>query len=214
MSKIVLGKRKASNKQKVTTNSIRQVVKRANRTKNLLDKFPSEQLRYVQNGLNLTVIYDHASNLDAKIISWAFELTKSNMKALYEGCSWGWNDKEKLSQLTHRMSHFLVAVDEENEPKAFVNFRFDTDYDDPVLYCYEIQLECAVQRKGVGMYLMDLLHQIAKLTDMKKVKLTVLKENESAFRFYLDSCKFKIDFTSPSVSKEDECYEILSKVCN
>ncbi len=33
---------------------------------------------------------------------------------------------------------------------AFVHFRWECEESVPVLYCYEIQLEAAVQRKGLG----------------------------------------------------------------
>ena len=36
--------------------------------------------------------------------------------------------------------------------KLFPGDRFDMDHDDDVLYCYEIQLEECVRRKGLGKY--------------------------------------------------------------
>ena len=38
---------------------------------------------------------------------------------------------------------------------AFAHFRFDMDYDDEVLYVYEIQLEDCVKRKGLGKFMMQ-----------------------------------------------------------
>lgn len=33
---------------------------------------------------------------------------------------------------------------------AYVHFRWEEEEGIPILYCYEIQLEAAVQRKGLG----------------------------------------------------------------
>ena len=40
---------------------------------------------------------------------------------------------------------------------AFAHFRFDMDYDDEVLYVYEIQLEDCVKRKGLGKFMMQVI---------------------------------------------------------
>ena len=34
----------------------------------------------------------------------------------------------------------------------YYNLRFDMDRDDDVLYCYDIQLEESVRRKGLGLF--------------------------------------------------------------
>ena len=39
-------------------------------------------------------------------------------------------------------------------------FRFDMDFDDDVLYCYEIQLEPEVRRKGLGQINIYFSHRI------------------------------------------------------
>ena len=41
---------------------------------------------------------------------------------------------------------------------AFAHFRFDMDYDDEVLYVYEIQLEDCVKRKGLGKFMMQVIN--------------------------------------------------------
>ena len=56
-------------------------------------------------------------------------------------------------------ARYLIArsTAEENTGKllAFAHFRFDMDYDDEVLYVYEIQLEDCVKRKGLGKFMMQ-----------------------------------------------------------
>ena len=39
---------------------------------------------------------------------------------------------------------------QDGAPQAYVHFRWEEEDGVPVLYCYEIQLESAVQRKGLG----------------------------------------------------------------
>ena len=44
----------------------------------------------------------------------------------------------------------VCAQSAEERPVAYVHFRWEEEDGVPVLYCYEIQLEAAVQRKGLG----------------------------------------------------------------
>ena len=52
----------------------------------------------------------------------------------------------------------LIARDTSKSPSApaaFVSFRFDMDYDDEVLYVYEVQMEKDFRRKGLGKFMMQ-----------------------------------------------------------
>lgn len=44
----------------------------------------------------------------------------------------------------------MVQGGSERRPMAYVHFRWEEEDSVPILYCYEIQLEAAVQRKGLG----------------------------------------------------------------
>ena len=46
----------------------------------------------------------------------------------------------------------LLSVQDERKPVAFVHLRWEKDDTEgwPILYCYDIQLEPCVQRKGLG----------------------------------------------------------------
>jgi ribosomal protein S18 acetylase RimI-like enzyme len=109
------------------------------------------------------------------------------------------------------------ASDENNDKElaSFAHFRFDYDDEEEptctVLYVYEIQVEAAYRRKGVGRRLMAIMESIAKKTEMENVVLTVFKKNESAMNFYTDSLGYSIDSYSPSKFGEPADYEILSK---
>ena len=43
--------------------------------------------------------------------------------------------------------------------------RYDMDFDDDVLYCYEIQLEESCRGKGLGKFMMKVLRQREKRQD-------------------------------------------------
>ena len=54
--------------------------------------------------------------------------------------------------------------------------RYDMDHDDDVLYCYEIQLEDSVRRKGLGKFMMKVLELMMIKSDLLKIMCTVFKE--------------------------------------
>lgn len=161
--------------------------------------------------LRLEISCRGRSTMDAATLDWTLALTETNMRALYEASDWGWNQEEKRAELEHSDAMYLLATGN-GVAQGFVHFRLDTDFGKPVVYCYEIQLEKAVQRKGLGQFFTRILLSLAFETKMTKVVLTVLKSNKGAVNFYRNKFNFKIDETSPSVAtNEDVCYEILSK---
>ena len=82
--------------------------------------------------------------------------------------------------------------------------RYDMDFDDDVLYCYEIQLEESCRGKGLGKFMMKVLrkkeklyhlskiviflHQVLELLTIQagllKTMLTVFKHNTKAVTFF------------------------------
>lgn len=59
---------------------------------------------------------------------------------------WGWNDKEKHSEMTDPHAWYLIAhdMDHDDKPVAAVHFRFDIDNDDEVLYWYVVAISVSV----------------------------------------------------------------------
>ena len=53
--------------------------------------------------------------------------------------------------------------------EQYLGYRFDMDHDDDVLYCYEIQLEECVRRKGLGVYTLFVLSRLDYLFVFRKV---------------------------------------------
>ncbi|PIK39919.1 putative N-alpha-acetyltransferase 40 [Apostichopus japonicus] len=143
--------------------------------------------KYDRNGLTVSIDCHKMPECARDTVDWALSLLSTNMKSLGE----------------------------DQNPVGFVHFWFDMDFDDEVLYCYEIQLVEEVRRKGLGKFLIQILEMLAYQTQMKKVMLTVFKHNKEANSFFVNQLKYEIDETSPSIydpmNPEDYDYEILSK---
>jgi len=189
------------------------VVNKANNQEDPMAPFPVFR-KFEKNGLTVILECKLCGSLDLATVDWIFNLKKRNMKALYEQCEWGWNDKIKKEEMTDDRAWYLIArtPEPESKPVAFSHFRFDMDYGDEVLYCYELQLEEQVRRKGLGKFMLQILELIGFSAHMKKVVLTVLKHNPEAKAFFT-ALKYTTDETSPEDNVlEQYSYEILSKM--
>ena len=63
---------------------------------------------------------------------------------------------------------FRLFREEDGKMMGFAHFRYDMDFDDEVLYVYEIQLEEEFQRKGLGRFMMQVL---SRLINKQKIVL-------------------------------------------
>ena len=84
-------------------------------------------MKYDRNGLDCTIDFYSKLPADAKL--WAFELVKSNMEELYDEAGYGWDDQDKLSELSEDGTRFLVARNKSGERIAFAHFRFTVQGD-------------------------------------------------------------------------------------
>lgn len=187
-------------------------VEKANKIPDPMD-FVKPFRRFERNGLSLTIEFKRASEMTEGEIEWAFKLTKKNMQTLYEESEWGWKDKDKREEMTEDKALYLIARDSTSKPVAFTHFRFDMEFDEEVLYCYEIQVIDEVRRKGIGKFFMQILELIAYHTEMIKVMLTTFKQNKIAQGFFRNTMKYNEDDISPEdpLFEEGYRYEILSK---
>ena len=187
-------------------------VKTADLVENPLELLTAFQ-KYTRNGLVLNIQCKHAKLMSDDEFNVAFDLVKKNMRSLYDGSSWGWNERSKKEEMREDNARYLLAFNEEDKIVAISHFRFDVDDDTEVLYCYEVQLTEEVRRKGLGKFLIQILELIAMKAKMKKVVLTVFKANTRAVNFFT-KMKYTIDDTSPQYDDEDienYDYEIYSK---
>jgi len=170
--------------------------------------------KYNKNDIQISVTCHPVSALEASVMDWVFDLTKRNMETLYETSDWGWRDKEKKEELTEETAWYLICKNEEGQNVAFVHFRFDLEDDVEVLYLYEIQMEKAIRRKGLGRFLVTVLTLMAKKYEMEKIVCTVFQHNHDSMKFFKETCRFEVDETSPDAMidlDEPVCYQILCK---
>ncbi|XP_066142673.1 N-alpha-acetyltransferase 40 [Euwallacea fornicatus] len=187
------------------------VVAEANKIENPLIEFPVFQ-KFNKNGVVADLIYRTSTGLSEMEKKWAFALLKKNMQLKYEQSSWGWSENKKRDELFDEAAKFLIAKSaHDGAYLGYSHFRFDVDEGIEVLYCYELQLDNHLQRKGLGKFMMQILELMAWKNNMKKVVLTVLKNNSNS-KFF-KAIGYELDESSP-VDDEDESfpYEILSKV--
>ncbi|XP_077974462.1 N-alpha-acetyltransferase 40-like isoform X2 [Styela clava] len=189
------------------TEHLWKLVAEANKIDDPLAPLVSFQ-KYNKNGLNLTISCHKRESVEEDILLWALNLTKSNMESLYEESGWGWKDRDKLQEMKDDNARYLIVKNEDEKPVAFIHFRFDLDYGQPVVYCYEIQLESEVRNKGLGFFLMQILQLFAIKNSLFKVSATILRINDKSMDFFMRKLKFTEDETSP----DDECYMIVSKL--
>nr|XP_021193614.2 N-alpha-acetyltransferase 40 [Helicoverpa armigera] len=168
-----------------------------------------ELLVYRNNELEVEMYIQRVTELDKNVLQWAIDLTERNMKRLYETCAWGWNRDRKVEEMTDEGAWYLIAREKNGTLLAFSHFRFDMDFGDPVLYCYEVQVEAEGRRRGLGQRVLIVLEKLANATRMRCVRLTALTHNPSASAFFR-ACGYSLDETSPS-KDEAAHYEILSK---
>ncbi|KAJ3480871.1 hypothetical protein NLI96_g8047 [Meripilus lineatus] len=124
----------------------------------------------------------------------------------------GWDPESKKEELFHSESRFIISrLNDETSGEriaGFVMFRFEKDYGQKLLYCYELQISPTFQRSGLGRFFVQCLTRLASHWHMDVVMLTVLKVNEAAMKFY-EAMGFERDPVSPE-PEEGADYEILS----
>uniref|UniRef100_A0A1B6E3A6 N-alpha-acetyltransferase 40 n=1 Tax=Clastoptera arizonana TaxID=38151 RepID=A0A1B6E3A6_9HEMI len=210
--------RKTKNKEKIQARreeraqliAAQAVTDKANKIPDPLEPFKAFHL-YKKGDFFVKFECKKVTSLNPETIDWIFKLEKDNMEVLYNTCDWGWNDKKKREEMTEDQAWYLIARGEDGTPVAFSHFRFDVDYGDEVLYCYELQLEPSVRRHGLGKFMMQILELMAFSNQMKKVILTVLNHNSTALAFF-----YSLNYTKDETNLDDTiyeqfCYIILSK---
>ncbi|MFT7814657.1 N-alpha-acetyltransferase 40-like isoform X1 [Arapaima gigas] len=188
-------------------------VEAATKVEDLLEFFPLFK-KYDRNGLNLKIECRRQPSLDPGTVEWAYELAKTNMVFFYTQIGWEWKEKEKKEQMNDERAFYLLAYDANAVPVAFCLFRFNVEYGNEVISCYELQLERHVRRKGLGKFLMQILQLIANRMEMRKVMVSVFRQNSAAYRFFREALQFEVDVYSTSMFSSygtSNIFEILSR---
>jgi len=204
-------RKQARRAEKERTAAAIALVKAANAIPDVMAELPAFQ-RYERRGVSVSIEHKNIAAVSETEMDTILGICRDNMKTLYDSCDWKWKDQEKRDEMSESMAKFLLARDAAGKIVAFVHFRYDYDYEDEVLYCYEIQLTKPYQRSGLGKFLMMILELLAFRKQMLYVRLTVLKHNDQANGFFRAGC----GYTRCKTCLEDNiyevgCYEILCK---
>ncbi|VDN18847.1 unnamed protein product [Gongylonema pulchrum] len=149
------------------------------------------------------------THLSDEQFEWVFQLFVDNMRSMYQISRWGYDEHSKRQELRATTSRFIIAKNADGKPVAYMHYRFDTDYDSAVLYCYEIQVESEYQAKGIGTALLSIAECLAKRMSMDKIMATVFAFNGNSLAFFHKN-GFTTDPSCPEASSEVD-YLILSK---
>ena len=146
--------------------------------------------KFTKNGLDLN-LYSYWDVPECS--EWMFDLYLRNMSDVWSQ-SYAWNADEKSHELFDGTSHYLIAVNE-TDPVGFVQFKFEQHGNDIVLFILTIQIEPAVQRKGLGRFFLNALQFIAM--DFEAILMTmVYKANASGLEFF-EKMKYRTHPSSP-----------------
>lgn len=166
----------------------------------------------------------HSKHIDQTNFNKMMDLFEPLMRDMYEKSSWGWNDREKMSEWKHSRTRVILVTkndhladnisfnelpQEEDGLVGFMCFRFESgaDKNECALYVYELHIHQEFQRQGLGEELMRMAINLALEFKMDKVMLTVFRTNSKALQFY-NKLKFAPDKSTPAKNEAD--YIILS----
>jgi len=213
ISKISRVKKEKLEMQKKVEGRIK-IVNTANKQKDPLDALPSFKV-LSKNEVTWNLSTQRITDLDKEEKSAIVDLLMRNMKTQYEKSGWGWNEKSKRDEMMDKAAWYLLLKNEEGKIYGFSHFRYDMDCNEEVLYVYEIQIEEDFQKEGLGTFMMKVLEMLAFKADMRKIILTVLKDNEPAMKFFKTNLEFEPDVTNPVKSVQwNEKYKTTENVKN
>lgn len=156
---------------------------------------------------------------------WMVQLVEDNVASFYEESSWGYSRSVIEKELSHPGMKFLIAYapnpmssDPKGEMIGYLAFlpttetvrghyhlRWTRRKQEPVLYCYELQIVPSHRGIGLGRALMNQLVEIATAMSIKRVVLTCFTANEKAWNFYTKHLSYCVDYQNSE-------YGILSLV--
>uniref|UniRef100_A0AC35UHQ1 N-alpha-acetyltransferase 40 n=1 Tax=Rhabditophanes sp. KR3021 TaxID=114890 RepID=A0AC35UHQ1_9BILA len=160
------------------------------------------------DGREMSFLFPWGTHLTDELNKWVFELFEQNMKALYRLSLDGYDPEKKKNELFAQTSRYVI-LSVEDKKAAYAHFRYDIDYELPVLYLYEIQVEPEYQQKGLGGIILDILEKTAKELQMQKVVATIFAFNANSLAFFHKN-NYSTDESCPRPSDELD-YVIVSK---
>eukprot|EP01046_Picozoa_sp_COSAG06_P014203 COSAG06_NODE_874_length_11831_cov_217.383396_7_plen_611_part_00 len=152
-------------------------------------------LAYNKNELDVSIKFFTGSTLTKELRQFMFRLARKNTKAISDASGYGWDDDEYKEALKAPEERYLVAFAAETEsaaaaPVGFMDFQFvlqgvlvDEMEGDTCLLVQDLQLQKAVQRKGLGRHMLSLAQLIAKKQGMSTIATKVFVNDKAAQAF-------------------------------
>ena len=163
-------------------------------------------LAFCKNGLDVAIKFYTGSTLTKELRQFMFRLAKKNTKAISDASGYGWDDDEYKEALKAPEERFLVAFAAETEnsaaaPVAFIDFQFalqgalvDEMEGETCLLVQDLQLQKAVQRKGLGRHLLSLAQLIGRKQGMSTVATKVFVNDVKAQAFMAQMPGFAVTY--------------------
>ena len=153
-------------------------------------------MSYKKNGLDIEFQFKTGNNLTKKEREWAYDLTKEHMEDVYDASGYGWDDDEKARDFKDNAARFIIARNKEDGlPIGICHFRFTVQGEimeqmtgAGCVYVWDLQIEDAYQRKGLGKAMLLLMELIAGRQKMSYVSFPTQLGDECAINF-IGKCK-------------------------
>ncbi|KAL8885082.1 MAG: hypothetical protein Q9215_007004 [Flavoplaca cf. flavocitrina] len=163
-----------------------------------------------------SISFETSATITAVDLEACFDLIASSSASAYAASSIGWSPVKKRKEMKLPDLRYLLLKDSITQIQGFLSFMLTYEDGHEVVYCYELHLAPAVQRQGLGKYLMSLMETVGTNAGVEKSMLTVFVENDTALKFYERLGYMKDDY-SPEPRKlrsgtvKMPTYVILSK---
>ena len=175
-----------------------------------------------------TLDFATGKQLDRATLKAVCDLSKRHMESIYDSSGYGWDDDDKKSELRNAATRHLIARSADGQVAGFAAFRFTLQGEmyeqmkgEPALLVYDLQVEDAHQRKGLGRHLVRMLEMIALKQRMSYVELFVTTDNSVAKDFIAKKLKGYTDGGRQELMMEldgdagfDESFAVFSKCVN
>mmetsp|Transcript_2436 Transcript_2436/g.2555 ORF Transcript_2436/g.2555 Transcript_2436/m.2555 type:complete len:356 (+) Transcript_2436:117-1184(+) len=194
------------------------------RDKDVTEGIAPQFLSYNRNDLLLNI--EFSAKLSRADANWAFDLTKLHMEDIYENSGYGWDDEDKMRELTEQGARFLLVREASTEGSpgglvAFAHFRFtvqgevmDMMAGEPCLYLWDLQVIKPCQRKGLGRHMITLLELIARREKMSFLSVPIQNNDFKSMDWISKIRGFKADYELTYLvgfDAETEGFTVMSK---
>lgn len=170
--------------------------------------------------MNLSISF--STHLTRGELQWAFNITKSNMEVVYDASGYGWDDDDKMRELTEQGTRFLLIREKSaegcppGELRGFAHFRFtvqgevlDIMAGGPCIYLWDIQIDESIQRKGVGKHILMLLDLIGRRENMEYLSIPVQLNDDTTIEWISRIKGYAEDSNLPELIGFDSEMEVL-----